>query len=161
MCPWAQVGPSRSLDATIQDPSREPATSLQEMLSAWPWASERLSSQSRRLALCSQSPWPHTASSFLSQDHTRVVSPIIDVISLDNFAYLAASADLRGGGSCSPGRGSRPEARQVRAGHALAGCSSSQLCWRVSGHPHFQKMKRDRVEPWGGDKGPSQQWQPS
>uniref|UniRef100_A0A3P9K590 Polypeptide N-acetylgalactosaminyltransferase n=1 Tax=Oryzias latipes TaxID=8090 RepID=A0A3P9K590_ORYLA len=32
----------------------------------------------------------------VKEDHTRVVSPIIDVISLDNFAYLAASADLRG-----------------------------------------------------------------
>ncbi|KAG5857895.1 hypothetical protein ANANG_G00024250 [Anguilla anguilla] len=30
----------------------------------------------------------------VKEDHTRVVSPIIDVISLDNFAYLAASADL-------------------------------------------------------------------
>uniref|UniRef100_A0A3Q3XBL4 Polypeptide N-acetylgalactosaminyltransferase n=1 Tax=Mola mola TaxID=94237 RepID=A0A3Q3XBL4_MOLML len=32
----------------------------------------------------------------VKEDHTRVVSPIIDVISLENFAYLAASADLRG-----------------------------------------------------------------
>ncbi|XP_067847205.1 polypeptide N-acetylgalactosaminyltransferase 16 [Heptranchias perlo] len=33
----------------------------------------------------------------VNEDYTRVASPIIDVISLDNFAYLAASADLRGG----------------------------------------------------------------
>uniref|UniRef100_UPI00398E5DD1 polypeptide N-acetylgalactosaminyltransferase 16 isoform X2 n=1 Tax=Pristiophorus japonicus TaxID=55135 RepID=UPI00398E5DD1 len=32
----------------------------------------------------------------VNEDYTRVASPIIDVISLDNFAYLAASADLRG-----------------------------------------------------------------
>lgn len=44
------------------------------------------------------SEWLQPMLQRVKEDYTRVVSPIIDVISLDNFAYLAASADLRGGG---------------------------------------------------------------
>uniref|UniRef100_A0A8D0GA65 Polypeptide N-acetylgalactosaminyltransferase n=1 Tax=Sphenodon punctatus TaxID=8508 RepID=A0A8D0GA65_SPHPU len=43
------------------------------------------------------SEWLQPMLQRVKEDYTRVVSPIIDVISLYNFAYLAASADLRGG----------------------------------------------------------------
>ena len=35
---------------------------------------------------------------YVRQDRTRVVSPIIDVLNMDNFHYAGASANLRGGG---------------------------------------------------------------
>lgn len=43
----------------------------------------------KKIPLCFLSPF--------FQDKTRVVSPIIDVINMDNFQYVGASADLKGG----------------------------------------------------------------
>uniref|UniRef100_A0AAY4CHN8 Polypeptide N-acetylgalactosaminyltransferase n=1 Tax=Denticeps clupeoides TaxID=299321 RepID=A0AAY4CHN8_9TELE len=38
----------------------------------------------------------------VAEDKKRVVSPIIDVINMDNFQYVGASADLKGGRCCCP-----------------------------------------------------------
>ncbi|RXM27632.1 Polypeptide N-acetylgalactosaminyltransferase 2 [Acipenser ruthenus] len=60
----------------------------------------------------------------VAEDKTRVVSPIIDVINMDNFQYVGASADLKGAAVLS----SAPQDHDTRFGCDLLAVSSTVSC---------------------------------
>lgn len=91
-------------------------------------------------------------------DRTRVVSPIIDVINMDNFEYIGASADLKGGFDWNlvfKWDYMTPEERNKRAGNPIqpirtpmiaGGLFSIEKKW-------FEELgKYDRnMDVWGGE----------
>ena len=86
-------------------------------LEIWPWYSTTY------YILCILNAFIYLKEPMLervSEDPKRVVCPIIDVISMDNFQYIGASSDLRGGFDWNLGS-SNPVDILDHFGHFLGG----------------------------------------
>ncbi|MBN3271220.1 GALT2 acetylgalactosaminyltransferase, partial [Polyodon spathula] len=94
----------------------------------------------------------------VAEDKTRVVSPIIDVINMDNFQYVGASADLKGGFDWNlvfKWDYMTPEQRRVRQGNPIAPIKTPMIAGGlfVMDKDYFEELgKYDMMmDVWGGE----------
>uniref|UniRef100_A0A8C5MU84 Polypeptide N-acetylgalactosaminyltransferase n=1 Tax=Leptobrachium leishanense TaxID=445787 RepID=A0A8C5MU84_9ANUR len=92
------------------------------------------------------------------KDKTRVVSPIIDVINMDNFQYVGASADLKGGFDWNlvfKWDYMTPEQRRARQGNPIAPIKTPMIAGGlfVMDKSYFEELgKYDMMmDVWGGE----------
>ncbi|KAL7987581.1 hypothetical protein Chor_006500, partial [Crotalus horridus] len=93
-----------------------------------------------------------------AKDKTRVVSPIIDVINMDNFQYVGASADLKGGFDWNlvfKWDYMTPEQRRARQGNPVAPIKTPMIAGGlfVMDKLYFEELgKYDMMmDVWGGE----------
>ncbi|XP_074079137.1 polypeptide N-acetylgalactosaminyltransferase 2 isoform X3 [Macrotis lagotis] len=94
----------------------------------------------------------------VAEDKTRVVSPIIDVINMDNFQYVGASADLKGGFDWNlvfKWDYMTPEQRRARQGNPVAPIKTPMIAGGlfVMDKFYFEELgKYDMMmDVWGGE----------
>ncbi|XP_022408888.1 polypeptide N-acetylgalactosaminyltransferase 2 isoform X1 [Delphinapterus leucas] len=94
----------------------------------------------------------------VAEDRTRVVSPIIDVINMDNFQYVGASADLKGGFDWNlvfKWDYMTPEQRRSRQGNPVAPIKTPMIAGGlfVMDKFYFEELgKYDMMmDVWGGE----------
>lgn len=94
----------------------------------------------------------------VDEDKTRVVSPIIDVINMDNFQYVGASADLKGGFDWNlvfKWDYMTPEQRRTRQGNPVAPIKTPMIAGGlfVMDKLYFEELgKYDMMmDVWGGE----------
>lgn len=93
------------------------------------------------------------------ENETRVVCPVIDVISMDNFQYIGASADLRGGFDWNlvfKWEYLSMDERKVRQNDPTSPIRTPMIAGGlfVINKKYFEKLGRydERMDVWGGKK---------